>query len=147
MQRRTSINIWGTNRENCFLCSPKRKSSVQEGIDEFICAHGSIGKPFDKDLFRPKSALGLLLHETKTKQTVSSSAFFNTAWVLEESGKTVVVYSLGDGKSRILTFTCLAGLKSGMFKKVYLVFGNKHLMERDRADFKDLKTSGAWLGV
>ena len=25
-----------------------------------------------------------------------------------------------------------------MFKKVHLVFGNKHLMERDRADFKDL---------
>ena len=43
-----------------------------------------------------------------------------------------------DGKSRILTFTCLAGLKTGMLKKVYLVFGNKHLMECDRADFKDL---------
>jgi len=84
------------------------------------------------------SARSLLLHETKTKRTLSCSAFFNTAWVLEESGKTVVVYSLGDGKSRILTFTCLAGLKTGMFKKVYLVFGNKHLMERDRADFKDL---------
>jgi len=25
-----------------------------------------------------------------------------------------------------------------MFKKVYLVFDNKHLMERDRADFQDL---------
>ena len=28
--------------------------------------------------------------------------------------------------------------KTGMFKKVYLVFDNKHLMERDRADFQDL---------
>ena len=56
---------------------------------------------------------------TRPKQTnCKQLSFFNTAWVFEESGKTVVVYSLGDGKSRILTFTCLAGLKTGMFKKV-----------------------------
>lgn len=43
------------------------KCSVQEGIDEFIRAYGPVEKPFDKDLFHPNSALGLLLHETKNK--------------------------------------------------------------------------------
>ena len=43
------------------------KGSVQEGIDEFIHAYGMVEKPFDKDLFHPKSAFGLLLHETKNK--------------------------------------------------------------------------------
>lgn len=44
----------------------------------------------------------------------------------------------GEGKSRILAFVCLIGLKTGMFQKVYLIFDNKHLMERDRADFENL---------
>ena len=43
------------------------KGSVQEGVDEFIRAYGPVEKPFDKDLFYPESALGLLLHETKNK--------------------------------------------------------------------------------
>ncbi len=37
-----------------------------------------------------------------------------------------------------MAFSGLNGLKTGMFKKVHFVFGNKHLMERDRADFEDL---------
>ena len=41
------------------------KCSVWEGIDEFIRAYGPVEKPFDKDLFRQKSALGLLLHENQ----------------------------------------------------------------------------------
>ena len=43
------------------------KGSMQEGINEFAQAYGAVEKPFDKDLFHPKSALGLLLHETKNK--------------------------------------------------------------------------------
>jgi len=44
----------------------------------------------------------------------------------------------GDGKSRIIVFAALLGLKTDMFKKVHLVYANKHLMLRDKADFEDL---------
>jgi hypothetical protein len=44
----------------------------------------------------------------------------------------------GEGKSRIMAFSALIGLETGMFKKVHMVFNNKHLMERDRKDFEDL---------
>jgi hypothetical protein len=44
----------------------------------------------------------------------------------------------GDGKSRIIVFAALLGLKTRMFEMVYLVYANKHLMERDKADFEDL---------
>ena len=34
--------------------------------------------------------------------------------------------------------SALTGIDTGMFQKVYLVFDNKHLMERDKSDFEDL---------
>lgn len=37
-----------------------------------------------------------------------------------------------------MTSSALAGLDTGMFQKVHLVFDNKHLMERDKSDFEDL---------
>ena len=37
-----------------------------------------------------------------------------------------------------MAFICLLALQTGMFKKVYLVFDNEHLLERDRADFEHL---------
>lgn len=37
-----------------------------------------------------------------------------------------------------MAFLCLLALNTGMFTKVYLVFDNKHLMERDKADFERL---------
>ena len=53
--------------ENASAVHLSDKGSVQEGINEFTQAYGAVEKPFDKDLFHPKSALGLLLHETKNK--------------------------------------------------------------------------------
>ena len=37
-----------------------------------------------------------------------------------------------------MVFNALLGLKTGMFKKAHLIHANKHLMERDKADFEDL---------
>jgi len=37
-----------------------------------------------------------------------------------------------------MAFSALLGLKTSMFKKVYLIYGNEHLMYRDKADFEDL---------
>jgi hypothetical protein len=37
-----------------------------------------------------------------------------------------------------MAFLCLLAINTGMFKKVYLVFDNKHLMERDKAEFERL---------
>jgi len=37
-----------------------------------------------------------------------------------------------------MIFDALLGLKTGMFKNVHLIYANKHLMERDKADFEDL---------
>jgi hypothetical protein len=37
-----------------------------------------------------------------------------------------------------MAFSALIGLETGMFKKVYMVFDNKPLMQRDEQDFEDL---------
>jgi len=37
-----------------------------------------------------------------------------------------------------MAFLCLVALFTGMFSKVYLVFGNKYLMKRDKKDFQTL---------
>jgi len=37
-----------------------------------------------------------------------------------------------------MAFSALIGLETGMFKKVHMVFDNKHLMQRDKQDFEDL---------
>ena len=37
-----------------------------------------------------------------------------------------------------MAFGALLGVKTCMFKKVHLIYANKHLMERDKADFEDL---------
>jgi len=37
-----------------------------------------------------------------------------------------------------MAFSALLGLKTGMFKMIHLIYANKHLMERDKADFEDL---------
>lgn len=37
-----------------------------------------------------------------------------------------------------MAFACLIALQTGMFEKVHLIFDNKHLMERDKADFENL---------
>ena len=64
----TSVANWGELIERtASTIHLSDKGSVQEGINEFIRAYGMVEKPFDKDLFRPKSALGLLLHESKNK--------------------------------------------------------------------------------
>ena len=38
----------------------------------------------------------------------------------------------------MVAFSALLALKTGMFKKVYLVFDNMHLLQRDKEDFNDL---------
>jgi hypothetical protein len=37
-----------------------------------------------------------------------------------------------------MAFSALLGLKTGIFKKAHLINANKHLMERDKADFEDM---------
>ena len=64
----TSVANWGELIERtASTIHLSDKGSVQEGINELIRAYGMVEKPFDKDVFHPKSALGLLLHETKNK--------------------------------------------------------------------------------
>jgi len=38
----------------------------------------------------------------------------------------------------MVAFSALLALKTGMFKKAYLVFDNMHLLQRDKEDFNDL---------
>jgi len=38
-----------------------------------------------------------------------------------------------------MVFDALLGLKTGIFKIVHLIYANKHLVERDKADFEDLQ--------
>ena len=115
------------------------KSSVQEAINEFIRAYGAIDDTFSKDLFSVGSSLGLLLHETPNKGNFKQLGLAH--YIIGASRKVqrqLWCVPSGDGKSRIMAFACLLGLKTGMFKKVHFIYANKHLMERDKADFEDL---------
>ena len=115
------------------------KSSIQEAINEFIRAYGPIDDTFSKDLFIAGSSLGLLLHETPNKGNFKQLGLAH--YVIGASRKVqrqLWCVPSGDGKSRIIVFAALLGLKTRMFEMVYLVYANKHLMERDKADFEDL---------
>ena len=115
------------------------KSSVQEAINEFIRAYGPIDDTFSKDLFSAGSSLGLLLHETPNKGNFKQLGLAH--YVIGGSRKfqkQLWCVPSGDGKSRIMVFAALLGLKTGMFKMIHFVYANKHLMERDKADFEDL---------
>ena len=43
------------------------RESIQEAINEFVCAYGPISMPFSETLFGLESPLGLIIHETKNK--------------------------------------------------------------------------------
>lgn len=115
------------------------KSSIQEAINEFILAYGPVDMPFSKTLFGPGSPLGLIIHETKNKPNNKQLGLAQYCLGLAQKVEKQLwcVYS-GDGKSRIMAYSALTGLGTGMFQKVHLVFDNEHLMERDKKDFEDL---------
>jgi hypothetical protein len=105
------------------------KESIQEAINEFIQAYGSIDEAFSKNLFETGSSLGLLLHETPNKGNFKQLGLAH--YVIGGSRKVqrqLWCVPSGEGKSRIMVFSALLGLKTGMFKKVHLVYANKHLM-------------------
>jgi hypothetical protein len=84
---------------------------------------------FSKNLFVTGSSLGLLLHETPNKGNFKQLGLAH--YVIGGSRKVqrqLWRVPSGDGKSRIMVFAALLGLKTGIFKKVYLVYANKHLM-------------------
>ena len=115
------------------------KGSIQEAINEFIHTYGPIDETFSKDLFSAGSSLGLLLHETPNKGNFKQLGLAH--YVIGGSRKfqkQLWCVPSGDGKSRIMVFAALLGIKTGMFKMIHLVYANKHLMERDKADFEDL---------
>jgi hypothetical protein len=104
------------------------KSSIQEAIDEFIRAYGPIDETFSKDLFGAGSSLGFLLHETPNKANFKQLGLAHySIGALQRVEKQLWCVPSGDGKSRIMVFSALLGLKTGMFKKVHLVYANKHL--------------------
>jgi len=86
------------------------------------------------------SSLGFLLHETSKKANCKQLglAYYSTSASRRGKRQLWCVPS-GDGKSRIMVFDALLGLKTGIFKIVHLIYANKHLVERDKADFEDLQ--------
>jgi len=115
------------------------RSSFQEAINEFIRAYGPIDETFSKDLFGAGSSLGFLLHETPNKANFKQLGLAHySIGASRRVEKQLWCVPSGDGKSRIMIFDALLGLKTGMFKNVHLIYANKHLMERDKADFEDL---------
>ena len=115
------------------------KSSIQEAIDEFIRVYGPIDGTFSKDLFAIGSSLGFLLHETPNKANCKQLGLAHySIGASRRVERQLWCVPSGDGKSRIMAFNALLGLKTGMFKKVHLIYANKHLMERDKADFENL---------
>lgn len=115
------------------------KGTVQEAIIEFIQAYGSVDKTFSTDLFLSGSPLGLIMRETKNKANSKQLGLSHySVGALRKVERQLWCVPSGDGKTRIMPYTGVIALKTGMFQKVYLVFDNQHLMERDRADFEDL---------
>jgi hypothetical protein len=115
------------------------KSSIQEAIDEFIRVYGPIDEIFSKNLFVTGSSLGFLLHETPNKANFKQLGLAHySIGASRRVERQLWCVPSGDGKSRIMIFDALLGLKTGMFKKVHLIYANKHLMERDKADFEGL---------
>jgi hypothetical protein len=115
------------------------KGSIQEAIDEFIRVYGPIDEAFSKNLFVEGSSLGFLLHETPNKANFKQLGLAHySIGASRRVERQLWCVPSGDGKSRIMIFDALLGLKTGMFKKVHLIYANKHLMDRDKADFEDL---------
>jgi hypothetical protein len=105
------------------------KGSIQEAINEFIRAYGPIDGTFSKDLFGAGSSLGFLLHETPNKANFKQLGLAHySIGASRKVEKQLWCVPSGDGKSRIMVFSALLGLKTGMFKKVHLLYANKHLM-------------------
>ena len=117
----------------------KSKSSIQEAINEFIRVYGPIDEVFSKNLFVKGSSLGFLLHETPNKANFKQLGLAHySIGASRRVERQLWCVPSGDGKSRIMIFDALLGLKTSMFKKAHLIYANKHLMERDKADFEDL---------
>ena len=115
------------------------KSSIQEAINEFIRVYGPIDEAFSKNLFVKGSSLGFLLHETPNKANFKQLGLAHySIGASRRVERQLWCVPSGDGKSRIMVFAALLGLKTGMFKMIHFVYANKHLMERDKADFEDL---------
>ena len=78
-----------------------------------------VEKPFDKDLFHPKSHISILLHGIKTNLTLSNPVCLNI--VLAESGKAPVVRSFRDAKSIIMVFSYLIRLPKHYIEAYYRI--------------------------
>ena len=114
------------------------KSSIQEAINEFIRAYGPIDETFSKDLFETGSSLGFLLHETPNKANFKQLGLAHySIGASRRAERQLWCVPSGDGKSRIMAFSALLGLKTGIFKTIHLIYANKHLMKRDKTDFED----------
>jgi hypothetical protein len=105
------------------------KGSTQEAINEFVQAYGPIDETFSKDLFGEGSSLGLLLHESSKKGNFKQLGLAHySLGASRRVEKQLWCVPSGDGKSRIMVFSALLGLKTSMFKKIHLIYANKHLM-------------------
>lgn len=130
------INWLQLIEETASTVNLKDKSSVQEAIDEFIRAYGPIEKPFSSDLFSPNSLLGMVLHQTENKPNSMQLGLVQYCiGSLRKSQKQLWCVPSGQGKSRIMAFACLLALQTEIFTKVYMVFDNDYLMNRDKAVF------------
>jgi len=68
-----------------------KKGSIQEAVNEFICAYGPIAEPFSANLFLPASPLGLILHETPNRANLKQ---LKPPTNLPKSLKTVKIVSI-----------------------------------------------------
>ena len=103
--------------------------------------YGPIDKSFSANMFTPSSHLGLIMHEALHKPNSKQLGLSHYCLGnVRKCQRQLWNVPSGQGKSRIMAFVALIALKTKMFPRVYLVFDNDHLKDRDKSDFESLWT-------
>ena len=115
----------------------KDVSSVSKYVSQFNKEYGE--KVHVSDLRERQESIRLPLKEMKNMPNNLQMAIAQTAvQLLRKHPHQVHVIAGGQGKSRVTAVMALLSLEVCQVKKVYLVFSNQYLLNKDQDDFQDL---------